>query len=73
MLPSAAVCDLGIFIDIGVAMCLVWCLNVLLCYNSYKAALVFDAVLHLLVVSLVMPWLNYGSVTLAGLPVSQFR
>ena len=32
-----------------------------------------DSVFHLLVVSLVMPQLDYGNATLAGLPASQLR
>jgi len=72
VLPSATVCDLGIFIDSGVAM---WshvfrCFAVLRQLRSIRCS-VFDCVFHLLVVSLVMPRLNCGSATLAGLHVSQ--
>jgi len=49
--------------------------DVLLCYDSYTASDVQcpTLVFHSLVVSLVMPRLDYGNATPAGLPASQLR
>ena len=75
MLPSTTVRDQGILIDSDVTMRSHVSWDVLLCYDSSAASDVQcpTLVFHSLVVSLVMPRLDYGNATLAGLPVSQLR
>ena len=78
MLPSTTVRDLGIHIDSDVAM---WshvsrtvsgCFAVLRQLRSLRRS-VSDSVFNSLVVSLVMPRLDYRNATLAGFPASQLR
>lgn len=76
--PSSTVRDLGIFIDSDVAMkshvsrTVSGCFAVLRQLRSIRRS-VSDAVFQTLVVSLVMPRLDYGNATLAGLPDYQYR
>ena len=78
MLPSTTVRDLGILIDSDVTMrfhvsrTVSSCFAVLRQLRSIRRS-VFDSVFHSLVVSLVMPRLDYGNTTLARLPASQLR
>jgi len=76
MLPSTTVRDLVVLIDSNVAMrshvshTVSGCFAVLRQLRSIRRS-VSDSVFHSLVVSLVMPRLNYCNATLAGLPASQ--
>jgi len=76
VLPSTTVRNLGILIDSDVAMrshvsrTLSGCFAVLRQLCSIRRS-VSDSAFHSLVVSLVMPHLDYGNTTLAGLPASQ--
>jgi len=76
VLPSTTVRDLGVLIDSNVAMrsCVAYtvsgCFAVLRQFRSIRHS-VSDSVFHSLVVSLVMPRLDYCNATLAGLPASQ--
>ena len=78
MLPSTSVRDLGIHIDSDVRMrshvsrTVSGCFAVLRQLRSIRHS-VSDSVFHSLVVSLVMPRLDYGNATLDGLPSSQLR
>jgi len=78
VLPSTTVRDLGILVDNDVSMrshvsCTVsGCFAVLRQLRSIRRS-VSDSVFQSLVVSLVMPRLDYGNATLAGLPTSQLR
>ena len=70
MLPSTTVHDLGILIESDVTMRS----HRLTCRVLFAVLRsVSDSVFHLLVVSLVMPRLDYSNATLAGLPASQLR
>jgi len=78
VLPSTKVSDLGIFIDSNVTMrshvtrtvsgcfAVLWQLRSIICS-------VPDSVFQTLVVALVMPRLDYGNATLAGLRAFQHR
>jgi len=76
VLPSTTVRDLGVLIDSNVAMrsqvsrTVSGCFAVLRKLRSIRCS-VSDSVFHSLVVSLVMPRLNYCNATLTGLPASQ--
>jgi len=76
VLPSTTVHDLGVLIDSNVAMrshvsrTVSGCFAVLRQLRSIRRSLP-DSVFHSLVVSLVMPRLDYCNATLAGLPASQ--
>ena len=70
MLPSTTVHDLGILIESDVTMRS----HRLTCRVLFAVLRsVSDSVFHSLVVSLVMPRLDYGNATLAGLPASKLR
>ena len=82
VLPSTTVRDLGILIDSDVAMrshvsrTVSGCFAVLRVTTASHGSIrrsVSDSVFHSLVVSLVMPCLDYGNATLTGLPASQLR
>jgi len=76
VLPLTTVRDLGVFIDSDVAMRshesrrVSGCFAVLRQLRSIRRS-VSDSVFHSLVVSLVMPRLDYCNATLAGLPAFQ--
>ena len=76
--PSTTVCDLGIYIDSDVAMrshvsrTVSSCFAVLRQLRSIRRS-VPDTVFQSLVVSLVLPHLDYGNAALAGLPANQHR
>ena len=76
MLLSTTVRDLGILIDSDVSMpshvlrMVSGCFAVLRQLRSIRRS-VSDSMFHSLVVSLVMPHLDYSNATLAGLPASQ--
>lgn len=78
VLPSTKVRDLGIFIDSDVTMrshvtrTVCGCFAVLRQLRSIRCS-VPDSVFQTLVVVLVMPRLDYGNATLAGLPAFQLR
>jgi len=75
-MPSTTLRDLGVLIDSDVAMrshvsrTVTGCFAVLRQLCSIRRS-VFDSVFHSLVVSLVMPRLDYCNATLVGLPASQ--
>ena len=77
MLPSTKVRDLAIFIDSDVTMrslvtrTVSACFAVLRQLRSIRRS-VPDSVFQSLVVALVMPRLDYGNATLAGLPAFNF-
>jgi len=76
VLPSTTVRDLGVLIDSNVAMrshvsrTVSGCFAVLRQLRSIRRS-VSDSVFHSLVVSLIMPRLDYCNATLAGFPASQ--
>jgi len=76
VLPSTTVRDLGVLIDSDVAMrshvsrTVSGCFAVLRHLHSIRRS-ASDSVFHSMVVSLVMPHLDYCNATLAGLPASQ--
>jgi len=76
VLPSTTIRDLGVLIDSDVTIwshvsCMVsGCFAVLRQLRSIRRS-VTDSMFHSLVVSLVMPRLDYCNATLAGLPASQ--
>jgi len=77
VLPSTTVRDLGVLIDSDVAMRSHVSRTVSGCFIELRQLRnirrsVSDSVFHSLVVSLVMPRLDYCNTTLAGLPASQF-
>jgi len=74
VLPSAKVCDLGIFITMWshVTRTVSGCYAVLRQLHSIRRS-VPDSEFQTLIVALVMPRLDYGNATLAGLPVFQHR
>jgi len=73
VLPSTTVRDLGVLIDNDVAMRSHVSRTVSGCFAVLQQlrSTVSDSVFHSLVVSLVMPRLDYCNATLAGLPASQ--
>ena len=76
--PSASVRDLGIFIDSDVSMRSQVTRTVARCFAALRQLRsirrsVPDQVFRSLVVSLVLPHLDYGNATLAGLPANQHR
>jgi len=78
IIPTVAVCDLGVFIDVDLSMRTnvtktVSAFFVMLRYLRSICQLCHVSVLQLLSVSLVLSYLEYGNATLAAIPQYQLK